>query len=563
MSKRRVFANLPLAAKLFIAPGVVMFCLVVMSIMAYVGIAKQKDAIENMHSKRFAMYRVSADLLVELTRVHEGMFRVMAWSQVGYADERIEAAEGEQLARLKKVRATVATILQRDLLPEERAAYAGLDKPLADYEMWAQRVMDMANSDIATAAVYMGTAELKFTSLKDVLMRLAALEVQSSDEYFAQSLRTYRRTLFALLASITAAILIAVGTTYFITKQITHPIHRVVSELGAITDGRWDLTRRIPVESKDEISSMTTGINSFVEKLHTLIQKLSNSTRTLSVVSGDLTDISVSLTSTTRDTSQTTRGAAETTQSASENIRNISDAAQAMSAGVTSVSESIEQISTSLQNVVQHCKNETTMASEASLQAVGTRELMGRLGRSSREIGKIVDLIKTIAAQTDLLALNANIEAASAGIAGKGFAVVAREVKELALKTSKATNQIGSQIETIQDDATKASVAIEKITAIIGQINVISQTIVSSIEDLSQTMTNIAGSTGQSSSAAARIASNVAESARSLGEVDTNVGRVNQAAGKTADEVKRIASSSTALADLSADLGRIVDQFKV
>jgi methyl-accepting chemotaxis protein len=279
MINHSFFASLPLSAKLFIAPAVVVFCLVVMSIMAYVGIAKQKAAIENMHSKRFAMYRASADLLVELTQVHEGMFRVMTWSQVGYADTRIEGAVVEQVARLKAVRATVATVLQRDsLLPEERVAYAGLDTPLAEYQMWCERVMDMANSDIATAAVYMGTAELKFTSLKTVLTRLADLEVQSSDEYFAQSLHAYRRTLLELLASIAAAIVIAGGTTYIITKMITRPVHRVVAELGSITDGQWDLTRRIPVESKDEIGSMTTRINSFVEKLQTLIQNLSNST---------------------------------------------------------------------------------------------------------------------------------------------------------------------------------------------------------------------------------------------------------------------------------------------
>ena len=129
---------------------------------AYRSIAKQEHAIESMHTKRFAMYRSSTNLLVELTRVHEGMFRVMAWSQVGYSDDRIAAVVTEQTRRLDTVESTVHAVFERPYpLSEERNAYASLKRPLDDYRMWSQRVMDMASSDIATAAVYTGTAQLK------------------------------------------------------------------------------------------------------------------------------------------------------------------------------------------------------------------------------------------------------------------------------------------------------------------------------------------------------------------------------------------------------------------
>ena len=564
MKRSRFFAKLSLRSKFFIAPAVVLGCLVVVAGLAYVGLAKQRDALHELQVRRFAMYRASADLLRELTRVHEGMLRVMAWSQVGYSDDRINNEIAEQVARLDAGKATVQEVLARnDLLPAERAAYEGLAKPLADYRMWSQRVMDMANSDIATAAVYLGTAELKFTALKGVLTKLEDLEIRSSDRYYANAMTAYDHTILVLFVGIGCAVVIAVVTTFVVTGTISRPVNRVVAELSAITDGEWNLTRRIPIESSDEVAVMTAGINSFVEKLQSLIQKLAKSTQTLSLSSGALSGIAQSLSNNTHDTMAATTSAAATTQRAAGNVNSISRAAGEMSAGVKSVAEAIDCMSSSLGEVVRRCRDETSMAAEANHQAAATSDLMVRLGQSSMEIGKIVVLIKTIASQTNLLALNANIEAASAGSAGKGFAIVAREVKELALKTAQATSQIESQIERMQDDTSSATTAIAKIKFIISEVNNISQIIVSAIEELSQTTRLIAESTAQSSQAAASIASNVDHSAQSLASVDKSVHRISASMEETAGEASRIASSSRGLADLSADLGKIVAQFKV
>ena len=127
-------------------------------------------------------------------------------------------------------------------------------------------------------------------------------------------------------------------------------------------------------------------------------------------------------------------------------------------------------MSSSLNEVSKNCQKESQIAANANNQAKSTRDLMERLGVSSKEIGKVIEVINDIADQTNLLALNATIEAASAGEAGKGFAVVANEVKELAKQTAQATDQIGRQIEEMQNNTGNAVAAIEDITKIIEEI---------------------------------------------------------------------------------------------
>jgi hypothetical protein len=179
--------------KLFIAPAVVVIFLVAIAVLAYVGVSRQRDAIDGMHGKRFAMFRASADLVLKLTRVNEGMLKVMTYSQVGYEEDRIEKVVAEQTERLERARKVIAEVLERPYLSaDERAAFKGLETPFSEYRMWSLRVMDMASSDIATAAVYLGTAELKFKNLRDVLTKLEAQEVGLSDDYYAASQVAYR-----------------------------------------------------------------------------------------------------------------------------------------------------------------------------------------------------------------------------------------------------------------------------------------------------------------------------------------------------------------------------------
>jgi methyl-accepting chemotaxis protein len=165
------------------------------------------------------------------------------------------------------------------------------------------------------------------------------------------------------------------------------------------------------------------------------------------------------------------------------------------------------------------------------------------------EIGKVIKVITSIAQQTNLLALNATIEAARAGEAGKGFAVVANEVKELAKETAKATEEIGQKIEAIQGDSKAAVLAIGEISSIINQINDVSNTIASAVEEQTAT-TN-------------EIGRNVSEAARGTTEIARNITGVATAAQNTTNGAMDTQKAAVALSEMATSLQRLMAQFKV
>jgi len=226
----------------------------------------------------------------------------------------------------------------------------------------------------------------------------------------------------------------------------------------------------------------------------------------------------------------------------------VSAASDEVSKNVQTVATGTEEMGASIREIAKNANESAKVATAAVKVADTANATIGKLGDSSAEIGKVIKVITSIAQQTNLLALNATIEAARAGEAGKGFAVVANEVKELAKETAKATEDISQKIEAIQGDTREAVGAIAQISEIINQINDISSTIASAVEEQTAT-TN-------------EIARNVAEAAKGSSEIASNITGVAQAARSTSDGATNTQAASSALATMAAELQQLVSHFK-
>jgi methyl-accepting chemotaxis protein len=262
-----------------------------------------------------------------------------------------------------------------------------------------------------------------------------------------------------------------------------------------------------------------------------------------------------------------TRIVAADVQSASHSLAQITDrirlnaeetSSQASLASATAktVSTNISAVASGAEQMLNFMCATTNSAAEAARvsknavdAAQGASQTVGKLGDSSSAIGKFVKVIASIAEQTNLLALNATIEAARAGEAGKGFAVVANEVKELAKATAKATAEIGKNIEIIQGDTKAVASAIAEIRGVISQVNEISTTIASAVEDQTARTTDISR--------------NVVEAAQGANEIVRNIANVSKAAQSTTARASDTQDASSALAETATQLEKLVGRFKL
>jgi len=224
----------------------------------------------------------------------------------------------------------------------------------------------------------------------------------------------------------------------------------------------------------------------------------------------------------------------------------VSAASEQVSKNVAVVAASSEEMQASIREIAKSANESARVAKNAVSVAGTANHTISKLGESSVEIGKVIKVITSIAQQTNLLALNATIEAARAGEAGKGFAVVANEVKELAKQTAKATEDIGQKIEAIQGDTKGAVQAISEVSGIINQINDISNTIASAVEEQTVTTTEIGR--------------NVTEAATGVADITKNISGVASAAQETTQAATDTQKAAQALSELAARLQSLVDR---
>ncbi|HEY6038696.1 MAG TPA: methyl-accepting chemotaxis protein [Kofleriaceae bacterium] len=332
-------------------------------------------------------------------------------------------------------------------------------------------------------------------------------------------LRDYTLLVFAI-----AVVLIAVGSFWF-ARRLTRRMRSIVRVLDQVAAG--DLTARAQkITGSDELAQMTTALHAALDRIGLAFSNIARSAGELTRSSESLSTIGATLNGSADDTSRQAGIVAAASEESGRNVQ--------------TVATGTEEMSVTIKEIAKNAAEAAQVATAAVIRAQHTNELVGKLGDSSVEIGKVLKVITSIAEQTNLLALNATIEAARAGEAGKGFAVVANEVKELAKETARATEDITRKIAAIQTDTTSAVGAIGEITAVIGQINDIQNTIASAVEQQAAT-TN-------------EIGRNLHELAQASNEIAQNVTSVAASATSTSECSLQTRQAATRLQELARDL---------
>jgi len=364
----------------------------------------------------------------------------------------------------------------------------------------------------------------------------------------------------ALLTAI-VTISLSAGTGAIVVRGIVRPLLRGVEFAKSVASG--DLTQTLNIDRRDEIGQLAAALGQMVRQLRDVFGRISGSVGSLANSSSGLVQTASQLATGAAETTSQSAQVAAAAEQMSTNMGSMAASTEEMSTNIKVVASAVEELTSSIGEVAKSAERTAGVADNAAQLVSASNTQIGELGGAADEIGKVIEVIQDIAEQTNLLALNATIEAARAGDAGKGFAVVASEVKELARQTASATGDIRRRIEGIQGSTGRAVKSIGDISEVVKQVNELSRTIASAVEEQSITTKEIGKNMLQSSTAAQMVARGVAESATATHEITQNIVRVDQAAKQSATGAAQTQTAGRELSEVAEQLQALVAQFIV
>jgi methyl-accepting chemotaxis protein len=401
----------------------------------------------------------------------------------------------------------------------------------------AVRSFKAANTAIGEARKEMTTQGYDIVRLSD---ELYAIQLQRRDLESAQA-RTWQ------LASTLAALLFGVLAAIIITRQITRPLRETLEVVEKIATG--DLTHTLRVTRRDELGVLQQGIQRMGETLRDLIGGIRDGVTQIASAAEELSAV----------TEQTNAGV----NSQKVETDQVATAMHEMAATVQEVARNAEQASEAATDADGQARAGDQVVAQAiaqierlAVEVNRSTEAMGQLQQESQKIGSVMDVIKSVAEQTNLLALNAAIEAARAGEAGRGFAVVADEVRGLAQRTQKSTEEIEVLVAGLQSGTQQVANVMHGSRSLTDSSVELTRKAGASLENITRTVSNIQ-SMNQQIAAAAEQQSAVAE------EISRSILNVRDVSEQTAAASQETAASSVELARLGNQLQMLVSHFRV
>lgn len=544
------WADFKMRTKLLTLASIGVLGLIVVGAMSTLGLKHANSDLRDLNGQLFHVSHFG-EINSKLLTARLDLVYMMALEDVAKVKEKFDDYHKQVAA----IRSLLKEVEKVDLNQEEKLKVSSLNDGIEAYVVQGTKLGEMLisarNSNDMPAiseAIRFGSEKVAplYKKPADVIESLVTGNVKEAEETFKAADKAAQSGIVINSIIISGAILLSAIFCLLIARGITRSLAEVLNTMAAIADG--DLTARSYITSSDEMGLLGKEMNIMADKLSSIIRKVS-------------------------DNSLFVSSAAIQMHSTAEQM---STSTEELAAQASTIATACEEMSATSSEIARNCHNAANDSAKANDAArIGaqvveeTVSVMGRiadrvrstaqtvetLGSRSDQIGQIIGTIEDIADQTNLLALNAAIEAARAGEQGRGFAVVADEVRALAERTTRATREIGEMIKSIQSETKSAVSAMDEGVRQVEQGTIEAA---KSGEALNHILDQIASVTSQVN----QIAVAAEEQTATTMEINNNIQQITEVAHITSTSSHEEAAAANQLAKLAEDLKGMVEQFK-
>lgn len=461
-------------------------------------------------------------------------------------------AESLTLSRLAEVQ-QLANRYQHDYeklisSESERQTYDKFVQVKAEYDTHQQQVMQfLLAGDKSSALDLFESLSLNGLAMSKEVRNLVQLSKDFSALMSQESADTYKNSKWIVVTAIVAALLISIVVALLLTASITIPINEAVSLAETVAQG--DLTKTIVVAGQDETSRLLAALALMQQNLRDALSHISSSSNQLASAAEELNSV-------TEDSSRGLQRQNDEIQQAATAITEMSSAVDEVAHTATATSEASAESAKAAIEGRQQVENTVSAIHLMNDDVAATSALIQNLATQSLQIGTVLDVIRAIAEQTNLLALNAAIEAARAGEAGRGFAVVADEVRALAHRTQLSTREIEAIITQIRTETNNAVEAMHN-------SSLTAEDALKVATAAGQALATVTDQINRINDSNLVIASAAEEQAKVAREIDRNIVNISDLATQSAAGANQTSASANELSRLAIDLNELVTRFRL
>ncbi len=435
------------------------------------------------------------------------------------------------------------------LADDERAAGDQMERDWPIYQAQIQKVLTVLDSGSVQGARALMSGEIQ-QAYRTVMDELTIM-VESNNRQIGEGARDAEEqeqaAITVLYIGIALAFLAALALGLFISRLISRPIATAVASAQLIAKG--DLTHTIGSAARDETGQLLTALGEMQEGLKATIHQIADASNQLASAAEELNAV-------TEDGSRGLLRQNDEIQQAATAVTEMTSAVEEVARNAISTSEASKTASSQATDGLAQARNAVDAVNNATVEIQSSTTIVEDLAVQVRDIGKVLDVIRGIAEQTNLLALNAAIEAARAGEQGRGFAVVADEVRALAARTQSSTGEIESMIGAVRSRADQAVAAMGKSQGLVGDTQVLAKA-------TGEALQSIATGIAQINDRNLVIASACEEQAHVAREVDRNLINIQDLSTQTAAGAHQTSASTQDLSRLATSFNDLVSRFRL